>query len=189
MPIPVASSLAEHFLIAMPAMGDPHFARSLTLVCQHDEQGAMGLVVNRLADYCLGDVFSQMGIHTDSDEMARSPVLAGGPVNPERGFVLHDDPRPWDSTLVVREGLYVTSSRDILEAMARGDGPVRSLMALGYAGWEPGQLEAELLQNAWLTVPLSEHLLYAEPLESRWRSAVGQLGVDVDRLADYAGHA
>lgn len=185
----LSSSLSEQFLIAMPAMGDPHFSRGLALLCQHDGQGAMGLVVNRLSEYCLGDVLGQMGIETDSDELARRPVLAGGPVNPERGFVLHDDPRPWDSTLTVRDGLYVTTSRDILEAMARGDGPTRSLVMLGYAGWEAGQLETELLENAWLTLDASEDLIFSEPLETRWQAAVARLGVDPGRLTDYAGHA
>jgi putative transcriptional regulator len=189
MEFPQSSSLAEQFLIAMPAMGDPHFSRGLTLLCQHDEHGAMGLVINRLSEYCVGDVLSQMGIETRSDTLAALPVLAGGPVNPERGFVLHDDPRPWDSTLVVREGLYVTTSRDILEAMARGDGPARSLVTLGFAGWEAGQLESELLENAWLTLASSEDLIFSEPLESRWQSAVRRLGVDPGRLTDYAGHA
>jgi len=173
----------------MPAMDDPHFSRGLALLCQHDGQGAMGLVVNRLSEYCLGDVLSQMGIETDSLALARRPVLAGGPVNPERGFVLHDDPRSWDSTLVVRDGLYVTTSRDILEAMARGDGPARSLVMLGCAGWEAGQLESEILENAWLTLEASEDLIFSEPLESRWQAAVARLGVDPGRLTDYAGHA
>lgn len=189
MSIAATTSLSEQFLIAMPAMGDPHFSRGLALLCQHDGQGAMGLVINHLSEYCLGDVLGQMGIETDSDELARQPVLAGGPVNPDRGFVLHDDPRPWDSTLTVRDGLYVTTSRDILEAMARGEGPARSLVMLGYAGWEAGQLESELMENAWLTLESSEDLIFVEPLETRWHSAVTRLGVDPGRLTDYAGHA
>lgn len=183
------SPLAEQFLIAMPAMDDPHFARSLTLVCQHDGHGAMGLVVNRLSEYCLGDVLGQMDIHSDDPELTRRPVLAGGPVNPERGFVLHDDPGDWDSTLRIRDGLFVTTSRDILEAMAAGRGPSRSLVTLGYAGWEAGQLESELLHNSWLTLPCSEDLLFSEPVESRWHAAVRRLGIDIGKLADYAGHA
>ncbi|TXK62677.1 YqgE/AlgH family protein [Alkalisalibacterium limincola] len=189
MPLQPAHSLCEQFLIAMPAMADPHFSRGVALLCQHDAQGAMGLVVNRLSEYCLGDVLGQMGIETDSLALARRPVLAGGPVNPERGFVLHDDPRSFDSTLVVRDGLYVTTSRDILEAMARDDGPARSLVMLGCAGWEAGQLESEILDNAWLTLEASEDLIFSEPLESRWQAAVARLGVDPGRLTDYAGHA
>lgn len=189
MDMPDAGTLTDQFLIAMPSMGDPHFSRGLTLLCQHDGQGAMGLVINRLSEYCLGDVLSQMGIETGNQSLARTAVLAGGPVNPERGFVLHDDPRPWDSTLRIRDSLYVTTSRDILEAMARGDGPQRSLVMLGYAGWEAGQLESELLDNAWLTLGASEDLIFSEPLESRWQAAVRRLGVDPASLTDYAGHA
>lgn len=183
-----AASLANHFLIAMPALDDPNFQRSVTLVCQHDAEGAMGLVINRPADYTLGELLGQMGI---ADEVALSgqPVLSGGPVQPDRGFVLHDDPRPWHSTLRFGDGLAVSTSRDILEAMARGDGPARVLVALGYAGWTAGQLEAELAQNSWLTVPADRAIVFSIPLAERWRAAARALGVDVARLADYAGRA
>jgi putative transcriptional regulator len=117
------------------------------------------------------------------------PVVAGGPVHPERGFVLHDGDREWDSTLAIAEGLYVTTSRDVLEAMARGEGPRAATVALGCAGWGAGQLEHELVENSWLTVPADEELLFRLPLGARWQAAAGRIGVDLARLADYTGHA
>lgn len=182
-------SLAEHFLIAMPAMDDPNFFRSVTLVCQHDEDGAMGLVVNLPSDFSLGEMLGQMKLATDDQALAAQPVLSGGPVQPDRGFVLHDDPREWTSTLRLPGGLAVTTSRDILEATAAGKGPARMLVTLGYAGWEAGQLEHELAANSWLTVPAETAVLFDTPMAERWHAAARCLGVDLERLADYAGHA
>lgn len=181
--------LADHFLIAMPAMDDPNFARGLTLLCQHDEQGAMGLLVNRVSDFRLGDLLRQMRIETADPALAAQPVLIGGPVQPERGFVLHDDGRQWASTLPIGERLAVTTSRDILEAMARGEGPQHALVVLGYAGWTAGQLEGELAENVWLTVPADRDILFSLPLEQRWQAAAERLGVDLGRLTDYSGRA
>jgi len=182
-------SLAEHFLIAMPAMDDPNFFRSVTLVCQHDEDGAMGLVVNLPSDFSLGEMLGQMKLATDDAALAAQPVMSGGPVQPDRGFVLHDDPRNWNSTLRLPGGLAVTTSRDILEATAAGNGPLRMLVTLGYAGWEAGQLEDELAANSWLTVPAETAVLFDTPMAERWHAAARCLGVDLERLADYAGHA
>jgi len=181
--------LANRLLIALPALADPHFARSVTLVCQHDDEGAMGVVVNRASEYTLGDVFQQMGIDSDDADLRGRVVLSGGPVHPERGFVLHDGERQWDSTLPIATGLSVTTSRDILEAMARGDGPRHATVALGCAGWGAGQLENELVENSWLTVPADADLLFGLPLEARWQAAAGRIGVDMARMADYSGHA
>jgi putative transcriptional regulator len=181
--------LTDHFLIAMPALEDPHFHRSVTLVCQHDGNGAMGIVINRLADYSLGELLDQLQLPTQDEALARRQIVAGGPVHPDRGFVLHEDPRDWGSTLRFGRGLAVTTSRDILAAMARGDGPARSLVALGYAGWTAGQLEDELAQNSWLTVPADHAIIFDTPLDERWHAAARALGVDLSRLADYAGHS
>ena len=183
------ATLANQLLIALPALTDPHFARSVALVCQHDGEGAMGVVVNRASEYTLGEVFEQMGIASEDAALCAQPVLAGGPVHPERGFVLHDGEREWDSTLPIATGLYVTTSRDILEAMARGDGPRHATVALGCAGWGAGQLENELVENSWLTVPADADLLFGLPLEARWQAAAGRIGVDMARMADYSGHA
>lgn len=183
------TSLANQLLVALPSLADPHFERTVSLVCQHDAGGAMGVVVNRPSDYSLGEVFAQMGIACDDAALCATPVLAGGPVHPERGFVIHDGDRDWDSTLVVGGGLRVTTSRDVLDAVARGEGPAKLLVALGCAGWSAGQLEAELAANSWLTVPADAELLFAVPLEERWQAAAGRIGVDMAHMPDYAGHA
>lgn len=182
-------SFANQLLIALPTLADPHFARSVALICQHDAEGAMGVVVNRASDYTLGEVLQQMGIESDDPALLEQRVLAGGPVHPERGFVLHDGGRAWDSTLAVAEGLAVTTSRDILEAIARGDGPAHATIALGCAGWGAGQLEHELTENSWLTAPAQAGILFTLPLDQRWQAAAGQIGVDLMRMAGHVGHA
>jgi len=183
------SSFANQLLIALPTLADPHFARSVTLICQHDADGAMGVVVNRASDYTLGEVLQQMGIQTADPTLPEQRVLAGGPVHPERGFVLHDGEPRWDSTLAVAEGLSVTTSRDILEAIARGEGPAHATIALGCAGWGAGQLEQELAENSWLTAPVQPGILFDLPLDQRWQAAAGQIGVDLMRMAGHVGHA
>lgn len=182
-------TLAGQLLIALPALSDPNFARSVTLICQHDADGAMGVVVNRPSEYTLGEVFRQMGIESADEALNARQVVAGGPVHPERGFVLHDGDRGWDSSLAIGDGLYVTTSRDVLEALARGEGPGSAMVALGCAGWGAGQLEHELRENSWLTAPADAELLFGLPLEARWQGAAGRIGVDMSRMADYAGHA
>lgn len=182
-------SLANHLLVALPSLVDSNFARSVALICQHDTAGAMGVVINQPSDYTLGDVLSQLDIHTEDDRLLTFPVYTGGPVHPERGFVIHDDPRPWDSSLTVSQGLFLTTSRDILEALAQGRGPRNVLIALGCAGWGAGQLESELAENSWLTVPADTQILFDAPMESRWQRAAASIGVDLFRLTDYSGRA
>lgn len=181
--------LANQLLIALPALADSNFARSVALICQHDADGAMGIVVNRPSEYTLGEVLGQMGLEGGDETMRAQPVLAGGPVHPERGFVLHDGGMHWDSTLAITDQLFLTTSRDILEAMARGEGPHNAIVALGCAGWGSGQLEHELTENDWLTAPADAELLFELPLDARWQAAAGRIGVDFAHLADYAGHA
>ena len=182
-------NLSNQLLIALPALSDPNFSRAVALICQHDEQGAMGVVVNRPSEYTLGQVLSQMGIGSDDEALCARTVLHGGPVHQERGFVLHDGGREWDSSLQVADGLYLTTSRDILEAMAKGEGPDHAIVALGCAGWGSGQLEHEITENDWLTAPADAELLFQLPLDARWHAAAGRIGVDFAHLADYAGHA
>ncbi|MEO6226976.1 MAG: YqgE/AlgH family protein [Thermomonas sp.] len=184
-----SSPLSNQLLVALPALHDPHFARSVTLVCQHDGDGAMGVMVNRASEYTLGEVLQQMGISSDSDALQSQIVLAGGPVHPERGFVLHDGEREWDSSLVVGDGLFLTTSRDVLEALARGEGPAQAVVALGCAGWGAGQLEQELVDDSWLMVPAGRGLLFDLPLEQRWQAAAGSIGVDLINYAGHSGHA
>lgn len=183
------ASLANHVLIALPGLADPNFARSMTLLCQHDDDGAMGIVLNRPSEYTLGEVFRQMKIESRDAALCERAVLAGGPVHPERGFVVHDGARRWDSSLEVAEGLYVTTSRDVLEAIAEGEGPQRATVALGCAGWGAGQLEFELGENSWLTAPADAALLFELPLAERWQAAARRIGVDLAQIPDYAGHA
>jgi putative transcriptional regulator len=184
------ASLTGHFLIAMPGMGDPNFARGITFICQHNQDGAMGLVVNRLSDYRLGDVLQQMNMPCGRKSVASAPVLVGGPVQPERGFVLHAaGQREWESSYRINDALAVTTSRDILAAMADGDGPARGLVALGYAGWGAGQLEQELRENAWLTVQADDHILFDTALDERWGAAVALVGVNPANLTSYFGRA
>ena len=181
--------LANQLLIALPSMADPNFFRTVSLICQHDAEGAMGLVINRPSEYTLGEVFEQMGIATDDGDLRERQVLAGGPVHPERGFVLHDGDRRWDSTLEIVEGLYVTTSRDVLEALAQGEGPAHSTVVLGCAGWGAGQLEDELSRNGWLTVDADPRVIFDTPIAQRYEKAVSLLGIDPHMLSQEAGHA
>lgn len=182
------TSLADHLLVALPSLTDSAFARSVALICQHDSNGAMGVVVNQPSEFTLGEVLAQMNIITDNGELRERMVLNGGPVHPERGFVIHDDARPWDSSLFVGQGLYLTTSRDILEAMARGEGPANALVTLGCAGWSAGQLESELADNSWLTVEADRAIVFDTPLDQRWQGAAARIGVDLFLLTDYSGH-
>src|SRR5690606_7171833 len=149
---------------------------TVTYICKHDEEGAMGIVINRPTDMLLAEVFRQLSLEPTDSQVADMPVLAGGPVQRERGFVVHRSEAAYDSTLETGGGVRVTVSQDILTAMARGDGPEPVLIALGYAGWDAGQLESELAANAWLSVPADQKVLFETPFEQRWRAAAGLLG-------------
>jgi putative transcriptional regulator len=183
------TNLTGHLLIAMPSMLDPNFARTVTYICEHSDQGALGLVINRPLDMDLGEVLEQMALEPRDAELARLPILRGGPVELQRGFVIHDSHREWDATVAVTDQIFVTTSQDILSAMAAGSGPEHALVALGYAGWSAGQLEREIAENAWLSVPASAQLLFDVPFEERWEQAAALLGVDLAMLSSQAGHA
>jgi putative transcriptional regulator len=182
------SSLANHFLIAMPALNDPNFARTVTFICEHGRDGAMGIVINRLTDLALRDIFEQLDIGTRSASAAQ-PVYLGGPVQNNRGFVLHEPLGQWEATLPVTDTLGVSTSRDILEAIAQNRGPDNFLVALGYAGWAAGQLERELAENSWLSAPANRDILFRLPVEARWKAAAELMGVDLNTLSGEAGHA
>ncbi|MFK2890556.1 YqgE/AlgH family protein [Dyella flagellata] len=182
-------SLAGQFLIAMPSLTEPPFSRGVAFVCQHDEDGAVGLLVNQLSEYRFGDVLAQMKLNCNDPELIDAPVLIGGPVQQERGFVLHREHGHWESSYRINGGWSVTTSRDILVAMAAGEGPRLALMALGYSGWGAGQLEQELKDNTWLTAEASERVIFHTPLEERWSAAAGLVGIDPLQLPGYAGHA
>jgi len=183
------NTLAGHLLVAMPGMADPNFHHSVTYVCEHGEQGALGLVINQPMNMAMGEVLDQLSLSTDAETLRGQPVLRGGPVQAERGFVLHDTGRDWEATTEVEHSIFITTSQDILSDLAAGRGPERALMALGYAGWGPGQLEAEILQNAWLTVPASPDLVFDTPYHQRWEAAAESIGVDVASLSLHAGNA
>ena len=182
-------NLTQHFLIAMPAMVDPHFAKSLTLVCEHNDQGALGLVVNRPTEMNLHALLEQVSIDPQGDAFKSIAVHFGGPVQVDRGFVLHTPVGEWQSTLAVGSEIGLTTSKDILQAVARGEGPSQMLVTLGYAGWAPGQLEHELAQNAWLTVPAKREIIFDLAAEERLAAAMSLLGVDFAKLSEVAGHA
>jgi putative transcriptional regulator len=181
--------LTNHFLIAMPALRDPNFARTVTLICEHSPEGAMGIVINRPTDLTLTDIFEQMNIDNGQCRRLYLPVHVGGPVQGNRGFVLHEPIGQWESTLTISDSLGVSTSRDILVALAENRGPERCLLALGYAGWSPGQLEREIVDNAWLSGPADREILFDMPAEDRWTAAVKRLGVDLGSLSSEAGHA
>jgi len=182
-------SLAHHFLIAMPSMADPHFAHTLIYVCEHNDQGALGIVVNKPIDMTLSALFEQINIPLGDAGLGETKVHYGGPVQIDRGFVLHRPLGSWQSTLPINDGLGLTTSKDILEAVGHGTGPENVLVTLGYAGWAPGQLEHELAQNAWLTVAADAEVLFSEPAEKRLPAAMRLLGIDFSRLSDAVGHA
>ena len=181
--------LTHHFLIAMPAMQEGVFAGTLTYICEHNENGALGIVVNRPISLTLGEMFDQVNIPLNQPGLARMPVHFGGPVQTERGFVLHDTPGNWESTLRINDKLSLTTSRDILDAMGAGKGPRNMIVTLGYAGWDQGQLEHEITENIWLTVTASEHILFDLPAEERLAAAMNLLGVSYATLMEDAGHA
>ena len=182
-------SLTNQLLIAMPGMADPNFSSTVTLICEHNSDGALGIVINRPLQLKLAGLFEQLDV-TDSDPATASvPVLLGGPIGPEKGFVLHDAGPTFDNSIAVSSEICLTFSRDILDAMAAGDGPSKSLVALGYAGWESGQLEREILGNSWINVPASTDIVFDLPFASRWSAAAQTLGIDISRIAPDAGHA
>lgn len=182
-------SLTNHFLIAMPGLEDPNFSRTVTYICEHSEQGSMGIVVNRPMELQLSEMLDQLNIEVTDSKSGAQKIYLGGPVQTDRGFVLHSGTQLWDSTLQITPGVSVTTSKDILEAMAEGRGPENTLVALGYAGWAGGQLETEMSANSWLSGPADDQILFNLPAEQRWKAAARLLGVDLDLLSGQAGHA
>jgi putative transcriptional regulator len=184
--------LTNQFLIAMPGMADDTFAGSVVYLCEHNERGALGLVINKPIDIKLKNLFEKVELTLDSEELAEQPVYFGGPVQTERGFVLHEkqtEGSAYSSTMSVPGGLEMTTSRDVLEAMAHGGGPKKVLVTLGYSGWQAGQLEDELGRNGWLTVDADPKVIFDTPIEQRYDRALSLLGFDPRMLSQEAGHA
>ncbi|MDR1349336.1 MAG: YqgE/AlgH family protein [Zoogloeaceae bacterium] len=182
-------NLTHHFLIAMPAMVDPYFNRAMIYVCEHNPQGALGVIVNRPLDLTLAKLFEKVELKLHTQEIGAAPVHFGGPVQMDRGFVLHRPRGEWQSSMRITDEVGLTSSKDILVSISASGEPKDIIMMLGYAGWGAGQLEAEVGQNAWLTVPASAEVLFGQPPESRLPTAMQMLGVSFAQLSDVAGHA
>lgn len=181
--------LTNHFLIAMPTLADPNFSRTVTYICAHNDEGAMGIVINRPLDLELGEVLAQMELDAHDPSISARPVYQGGPVHTDRGFVLHRPARDWGSSITVTAEVGVSTSRDILEAISTGDGPSDSLVALGYAGWGAGQLEQEMADNAWLSGPADLAIVFETPSKLRWERAASLIGVDLAAMSSDVGHA
>jgi putative transcriptional regulator len=181
--------LTNQFLIAMPNLLDPNFFHSVTYICEHNERGAMGIVINQPVDLTVGELMQQMGMRPSSPDMAARPVFRGGPVDEEHGFVLHQPAGDWDSTMIISAEVAITTSNDIIRAIIDQGGPQRYLVALGYAGWGPGQLEQEILDNTWLSGPANTDIIFDTPVDQRWEAAAALLGVDIHQLTGDAGHA
>jgi putative transcriptional regulator len=187
-------NLTHHFLIAMPGLQDASFARSVVYLCEHSPRGALGLVINKPTDINLKNLFEKVDLPLGRDELARTPVLQGGPVQTERGFVLHerlsDEGGHYNSSLAIAGGaLEMTTSKDVLEALSHGAGPKKLLVTLGYSGWSAGQLEEEISRNGWLTVDAQPEIIFDTPVELRYERALSLLGIDPRMLSQEAGHA
>ena len=182
-------SLSNQLLIAMPGMADPNFNSTVTLICEHNAEGALGIVINRPMSLNLGGLLAQLQLDQADKSAASSPVLDGGPVGRERGFVLHNPQAEFESSVAVSADIQLTLSRDVLDAMAAGSGPDKSVVALGYAGWESGQLEQEMLQNTWLNVPASPEIIFDVPFNDRWSVAAEIIGIDISQISSHVGHA
>lgn len=181
--------LTNHFLIAMPAMADPNFSRTLTYVCEHNAEGALGIIINRPTEMDVATLFDRVDIPLGQEDLSHLPVYYGGPVQTDRGFVLHRPAGEWQSSLRVNDELALTSSRDILQSLGTSGLPHEFVITLGYAGWSAGQLEWELSQNAWLTVAADPAIIFGLTPEERLPAAMQLLGVDFTNLSEVAGHA
>ncbi|MBN8751032.1 MAG: YqgE/AlgH family protein [Proteobacteria bacterium] len=195
-------NLTHHFLIAMPGLEDRSFSRSVVYLCEHSERGALGLIINKPSDINLRGLFEKVELHLSRPDLGDAPVFQGGPVQTERGFVLHEpvvatgegddagtDHAVYASTMTIPGGLEMTTSKDVLEAMATGSGPRKVLVTLGYAAWEEGQLESELAENSWLTVGADPAVIFDTPVEQRYDKALALLGLEAWKLSPEAGHA
>lgn len=182
--------LTNQFLVAMPTLLDPNFFHSVAYICEHNQNGAMAIIINQPVDLTVGELMEQMDEHPKQESIITKPVFRGGPMDVERGFVLHqqgDD--AWESSLPVTEHIALTSSNDIITAMAEGRGPENCLVALGYSGWGAGQLELEIRENAWLNVPANSQILFDTDVPERWEAAAKLLGIDIQQLTGDVGHA
>lgn len=180
------NNLRHHFLVASPWLADPRFHGAVIYLCEHSADGALGLMINHPLDIHLGEILEQLDMHGGELDL---PVFSGGPVQPERGFVLHTPGSEWQSTAQVTDDVLLTTSRDVLAAIGRDEGPSEFLVALGYSGWGEGQLEEELGSNSWLTCPATTDILFRTPFEQRYEAVLKLMGIDINQLSESIGHA
>ena len=183
-------TLQNMFLVAMPNMPDPRFKHSVTYICEHNETGAMGLVINQPTNLTVGELLDQIDI--ENNKMASNSsvaVMSGGPVHTDRGFVLHSSKPGYSSSSTISSEIMITTSKDVLHELTGHEAPEKFLITLGYAGWDPGQLEKELVENTWLTVPADPNIIFNTPAHLRWQKAIESLGIDIDKISQYVGHA
>lgn len=183
------SSFQHHFLIAMPSMVDSFFHRSVVYLCEHNKDGAMGLIINRPTQIMLAALLSHLDIHNPTERSKKLPILFGGPVQKDQGMVIHDSHANWEKSIPLADNIFLTTSTDILKSIGTESGPKHVLITLGYAGWGEGQLEQELIENSWLTVPANAEILFNTPTDKRWQAAAKLLGVDISLMSNTVGHA
>jgi len=182
-------SLKHHFLIAMPSLAGSFFHQSVVYICEHDDQGAMGLIINRPTQVMLTELFDHLEIDNSASVLQTTPVLFGGPVQKGQGMVIHNSEQPWKTSMQLSDTIYLSTSTDILEQIGSDSGPKKSLITLGYSGWDAGQLEQEIAENSWLTVSANEAILFDTPADQRWHAAAELLGFNIDLMPDITGHA
>lgn len=183
------SNLIGHFLIAMPSLNDGFFNQAVTYICEHDESGSFGIIINQQTGITLKQIAKEMKIAFVDSDSQDQPVFIGGPVDQGRGFILHRPTGNWQSSLKVNDNVALTTSKDILQAIVKNQGPEDSIIALGYAGWAAGQLDNEIANNTWLSCPADEQIIFNSPIEERWKAAARLIGVDLSLLSNDAGHA
>jgi putative transcriptional regulator len=186
---PGGYNLTGHFLIAMPSLNDTFFNQAVTYICEHDETGSFGIIINQQTDITLKQIVQEMKIEADDDYNEKQSVFIGGPVDQGRGFILHRPAGNWQSSLKVNDHVALTTSKDILQAIVNNEGPEDSIVALGYAGWAAGQLENEMANNTWLSCPADEQIIFNTPVEERWKAAAKLIGIDLSLLSNETGHA
>jgi len=182
-------SLENHLLIAMPSLGDSYFNKTVTYICEHNDEGAMGLIINSPVNITLNELLAQLDADKDESPELSQQVLTGGPVSPDRGFVLHSPQKGWSSSLALSDEIMITTSKDILMSLGSEEAPEKFMVTLGYAGWGPGQLEQELQDNSWLTIPADSDILFHTPIEQRWKKSAEKIGIDMAHLSSDIGHA
>ncbi len=182
------TSLKNHFLVAMPTLADPGFHKSVTYLCEHHENGAMGIMINQPVDLTLKELLTHLELDID-ESLPEGALFNGGPVQRERGFILHSGDREWETTINIGDNINLTGSKDILVDIANNNGPENTIIALGYAGWDSGQLEAEIAANHWLTVPADQEIIFETNHEEQWIKSAKKLGVDLNLISSQMGHA